>query len=81
MTLSEIEQEIHLHLTEVVRLRHLALRTPEMRARSGAEVRQWLMRAGASEKDAQGEIVAVLNERRAAHGSPPVGTCSRREQR
>jgi hypothetical protein len=81
MTLAEIEQEIREHLAEVARLRYLALRTPELRAQPGAAVRTWLMRAGASEKDAQGEIVAVLNERRAAHGDPPVGTCSRRERR
>lgn len=81
MTLNEIEREIREHLTEVTRLRHLALRLPELQARPGAAVRTWLMQAGASEKDAQGEIVAVLNERRAAHGDPPVGTCSRRGQR
>lgn len=81
MSFAEIEQELQAHRAEMARLRSEAIRTPEARKMGGAEARDWLEKYGASTKEATAEIVAVLNERRAANGAPPVGTCSRTGER
>ncbi len=79
MTLEEIESVIADHQEEIKVLRQIALSLPQVRAMPGEWVRAWLEAHGASKNQAQNEILAVLNERRAAAGDSPVGTCSRRQ--
>lgn len=81
MSLAEIEQELRAHRAEMARLRAEAIRTPEAMAMPGAVVREWLEAYGATPQEAQAEILAVLNERRAANGYGPVGSCTRRGER
>jgi hypothetical protein len=79
VTLDEVELEIGEHEARIAELRAVALRLPEVRSMPGAWVRSWLESHGASPQHAQREILAVLNERRAANDQPPVGTCARRQ--
>ena len=81
MTLAEIEQELQAHQAQMAQLRAQGIRTVEARKMPGSEVRRWLEKYGATTQQATKEIVAVLNERRAATGASPVGTCSRTGER
>lgn len=65
ITVADIEQQIAELMQAAAELRAEALELEEFRAKSGAEARQWLIRHGATEKEAVDAIVAVIRENRA----------------
>jgi len=80
ITLADIERQIAHHQQAIADLRQVGIRLDEASALGGAGARRWLIDRGATNYEAQRTILAVLDERRAARGYPPVGQCSRADR-
>jgi hypothetical protein len=74
VTLEEIEARIAEHQDKMAELRVAALKLPEVRQMPGAWVRGWLESHGASPKEAQGQILTIINANRIAADSPSLAS-------
>jgi hypothetical protein len=64
IALADIERRIRILQSEIAELRQLAMRTDEIAAMPGAQIRAWMVGRGATNREVTDLIVAANAERR-----------------